>query len=750
MGSGGERDEVPEGGRWGRQLRHLRRRLRPYVEQLRRWRWLLVGALALVIFALGAWGFHDNLGDGETSTSDEVYAAIQLFTLESGSSANEVTWQIDLARFLAAALAIGVGFGALWGIFRDQFDRLRLRLRRSPRPVVVLGLGRCGQVLAAAFADEGWRVTAVELLDADAVAQSRQVGVVTLQADATDEDTLRAVRADEADHVVIVCGDDGRNAEIAGRIGRLAVRRQGRLERLWRRGAATTRLHVHIDDEQLCDVLRNARELADVDEATAADRVVISFFNPSAIAAAGLLQEHPFQHGGASDEPHLLIVGFDQMGRKLLRHAALIRRAQDRPALRATIVDVDAGARRDRLQLDEPDVVNHTSIRWCALDAESPAFAQADFLEHAEHGPVSAAYVCLGDDVRGLTAALALRSQMQDRSLPAAIVVRTNEAEGVATLLRDDGREPRVRAVALVQLACQPRVLLDQKREVLAMAMHQHVVIARPGPGDAASWAALTPEHRRFHRRQAADVERLLATLGFEVDALTTWAQEAAHLGADQEALLVDAELARRQGADDPDLRREEDAARAFVAHLPDLLLAAGYVIEQPQVVPDALDDQTVRLLARAVHEHYQVTYGAAGDVSAVPWDELDQSLRRSNEAQARHIPVKLAAIGCSWRTAADAAAEGLTSVDAFTDVELDRLARLEHERWMRDRQQDGWIPAPRDQQKDVLRRRSPSLVRWEELDEVEVQKDVDAVTTIPAVLARAGLVVVRDPAAGG
>jgi hypothetical protein len=148
------------------------------------------------------------------------------------------------------------------------------------------------------------------------------------------------------------------------------------------------------------------------------------------------------------------------------------------------------------------------------------------------------------------------------------------------------------------------------------------------------------------------------------------------------------------------------------------------------------LQTESDDILPRAVHEHYLETMrrtGAPGG-TPVPWDELPENIRHANRAAADHMAVKLAAIDC--RVIA-----GSGPPCAFTDSEIDDLARMEHRRWSGERLLRGWRPGERDDD----RRLHPDLKPFEDLDEDGREKDRDAVRAIPDVLALAGLSIVRN-----
>lgn len=105
-------------------------------------------------------------------------------------------------------------------------------------------------------------------------------------------------------------------------------------------------------------------------------------------------------------------------------------------------------------------------------------------------------------------------------------------------------------------------------------------------------------------------------------------------------------------------------------------------------------------------------------NISARPWDALEETFRQANRDAVAHIPAKLASAGIDpalWRGVI-----GMPVLDAthnlFTDeAGCEALARLEHHRWNAQRRMDGWrwTDAPR---KDEALRRHPSLVEYDAL----------------------------------
>jgi len=154
----------------------------------------------------------------------------------------------------------------------------------------------------------------------------------------------------------------------------------------------------------------------------------------------------------------------------------------------------------------------------------------------------------------------------------------------------------------------------------------------------------------------------------------------------------------------------------------------------------------TREILAQAIHQGYLSDQLAAGqsannNPALAPWHRLPEDLKESNRKQAEHIRAKLKLIGCEL-----APQPGYPlNLFTFCDEEIERLAEVEHDRWMAERRAAGWIYGP---QKDVQRRINPLLVPWSELPEAAKGYNRDAVRRIPKVLAKADFEIRRSAAA--
>jgi hypothetical protein len=99
------------------------------------------------------------------------------------------------------------------------------------------------------------------------------------------------------------------------------------------------------------------------------------------------------------------------------------------------------------------------------------------------------------------------------------------------------------------------------------------------------------------------------------------------------------------------------------------------------------------------------------------------------------HVGEKLAELGCIMVPSFDPS----LTFEYRDEDEVLLLARVEHDRWMRERLDRGYVYGPVREG-----RFHPDLVPWEALTDEAREKDVQAVRNIPAMLAAVGFQVLR------
>jgi hypothetical protein len=489
--------------------------------------WPVVGALAAASMVLGYVGLAAQLSalqPGLYSALDILYLDLQLFVLQMASIDPPLHPALNVARFLAPAVAGYTALQALGALFAEQTQSLRLRTLRGH--VVIGGLGRKSLILTQGFLERGQTVVIIEQDDEnDLVRQCRDLGAVVLIGDASQEWLLRKAGVRRASHLFALCGDDGANADIAVQASRVTEGRSGE----------PLTCVVHVFDAQLCALLRE-REL----EAAASGRLRLEFFNVFDLGARVLLEEHPVVSAGAGAGaagrvPHVVIVGLGRLGECVLVHAARQWLASSPPAggrMRVSLVDRRARAIADAWAVRYPALRRLCDLVPLDIDVNSAAFQQAAFLTAAPAGSDRASvFVCLDDDSIGLSAGLALADRARDQE--PAIVVRMSQIAGLATLVTDGGVGrgfSRLRAFGLLDRTCQPDQMLRGTHEVLARGIHEEYVrqqsalgLTRDEHPELLPWGELSAALKDSNRRQADDIGNKLIAVGCGAAPLLDW-----------------------------------------------------------------------------------------------------------------------------------------------------------------------------------------------------------------------------------
>jgi hypothetical protein len=484
--------------------------------------------LTTVIFAWS--GFYESMtAAGEhPSFGDLLYRVILIFVLREGTVDPPVPWQLDLARFLAPALAASATLAAVATLLRERL--VTARARRFSGHAVVCGLGATGAQIAVILRDRGYRVVAIERDAANPrISVCKDAGAIVLVGDGSDMDLLRRAGGEKAAYLFAVTADDMTNSEIAlaGRV--LTARR--------RRDALTCFVHIH--DQTLSGAVRRFA-IAECNDG----KFRLESFSIAERASSALLDAHPpFDESGktASGRPRILVVGASDTARELIVEAARRwrkHRGGKSHRLRVTVIDEDAEVRIAALKERYPQLNTVCEITTRSIGLESAEFTRAEFLREGTrigvHGEtVTIVYVCVDDEARGISAAIHLRRRLGREQIPMVVCLETDR-DGFAGLLRPAGDGSamygQIDVFGLLDCLSDAESLLRGNNELVAMAMNADYcdyIAAEKGTretrGAAALWGSLTPADRESNRQAAAHVGRKLEAIGCDLEPLVDW-----------------------------------------------------------------------------------------------------------------------------------------------------------------------------------------------------------------------------------
>jgi hypothetical protein len=137
--------------------------------------------------------------------------------------------------------------------------------------------------------------------------------------------------------------------------------------------------------------------------------------------------------------------------------------------------------------------------------------------------------------------------------------------------------------------------------------------------------------------------------------------------------------------------------------------------------------------LARLVHARY--CERNKGAEYSKPWKELPEEIKDDNRRQVDAYLAHLAAADCSVELNAL-----VETPYQLTSVDVEKMAKSEHERWREEKLSKGWHHGPRDK----VRRTHPDIVPWDELPDDAKRKDREAMADIPEMLEQVGLCIVK------
>jgi len=142
--------------------------------------------------------------------------------------------------------------------------------------------------------------------------------------------------------------------------------------------------------------------------------------------------------------------------------------------------------------------------------------------------------------------------------------------------------------------------------------------------------------------------------------------------------------------------------------------------------------------MAMAFHANYLSISEGSLPNKLKPWPKLDATFKTANRDQASYATRILAASGFKVSETPNPVV-----FSGFNDEEIERMAELEHGRWVVERLRNGWRLGLRDDPA----KRHPNLVAWNELDEATKKYDIESVKKFPEILAQASLQIDRRQA---
>jgi hypothetical protein len=483
------------------------------------WPTLILGALALVLGTIGFW-ISDGRIPGYPGWSEALYSALQLFMLRMPNLPGGTNLFLEVARWLAAVLSEFVILYTLYHVLIG--DLRRFRLQWAKKHVVVCGLGEVGKRLAIEFRKAKYQVAAIERGPAaPGVAEVASHGITVVFGDAMNPNLLRRVRAHYAKYVLAVCSEDDTNTAIA-----LAVKQ---LDKGKKSDSAGTECLLLMADPHWREWVK---QRLDAGSETGRFRIKVGGLDVPDMVARRVFEEHPFDFDGIQEQDsyrvHLVVIGTCCIANAIAVKALQLCHFANRSRLLLSVVGKDAAEFIARLQQQhlyaEPwyDVqAIELAPGNISLPQKVTSLAAADqFLtvaicsgyEDGRTADAESRIAMLADDI-----ATALKDSfaagVQGQPIRSQVLACLRHKAGLGKLVEavaQSGNKISIHAFGLVETFCNRDVLLHEKQDTIAEALHKDYLIHHKGN----AWEILEEELRDSNRLAADHIPIKLRALG--------------------------------------------------------------------------------------------------------------------------------------------------------------------------------------------------------------------------------------------
>lgn len=490
--------------------------------------WLAYVVIAL-IFVLGLIGFH-RFFSGQAPPKDAagnlriwtnaLYVTIGLFTLRTGFFpqfvAVQIPWQLEVARWLAAALA-GV---AIWKAAAQIFHRRLLdrRLRRLSGHTLVCGLGRKGFELVRALKGKGTTVVAIEQDPGNVnIPHCDDLGISVVTGDARDERLLAKAGADRARRLIFVCGNDATTVQAVVRA------REHYLSQEHDRGLDLS-YYAEIFEPPFAELLNRHPALKQSDGS-----FNLSIFNVYENTARRLLADHPLEVGCVAGPEqrtqstiHVVIIGFGAMGQSIATQAARIGHFAEGTGLKITVIDPCSDQRRLEFFARQPQFEQVCTVAFETRGVEHPDVRQALRESIVDRSELVKIFVCEENDQESLMTVLRMTAAVEE--LKDSVYLQQHSEYGFAQMLshgQSTNAQPWLVPFGMPEEAVDLEEVLHERLDRIARAFHESHVQARLAEGAKladdialAPWSQLSETFRSSNRQQADHLDVKLRAIG--------------------------------------------------------------------------------------------------------------------------------------------------------------------------------------------------------------------------------------------
>lgn len=471
------------------------------------WQWPVIVGLALVAFALGIVGFaqYSGFADEPRGALDWIYMSLQLFSLGFDAWEKPVPRTLEAARFLAVFVAAWALLKTLAFLFYEQLHSIRLRFCRNH--VVVCGMSRKTFHIVRGFRAAGATVVVVEKdREAAYLTACRDVGAFALVGDATVPGTLRRAGVARAEEVVVACGADEVNVQIASYACEAC-------EGASLSARDTAFCLVHLADPVFASLLspHGARvRCFNVEENSV--RLMFRDFPPDRAPLADSTRVHLVVCGATPTAGHVVVEAAKQC------HYANGMKAA------VTVVAPQAQTLRRQLFSRYPALGGILSLTFIDDDLTQPEIMHRLKTDVLQPDDLLSLIVAHGEDADNVGRAIRCAERLAD--IAPRVLCLVAEDAGLRALLRQRAaviKQVQIEAFGDLGDACSRDTLLEEALDAMAKVIHEDYANRRrqegrdPSDPSVLPWHRLTAGLRESCRQQAEHIPVKLRAVGCRI-----------------------------------------------------------------------------------------------------------------------------------------------------------------------------------------------------------------------------------------
>lgn len=473
-------------------------------------------ALAALTLVFGIIGWHIELGWSLENTPEVFIRSIQLFvpSTEVFSRAN-ANYVLLTAVLLGGAFSLASFIFILFYVLSEQYVRINLILFRRGH-TIILGDTQLSDELAKTCKKE--KNGAVQVVSSLSKVQLSPYGVRRVEVSNDPQVLQRLLGLNRAKNVIIDYGTDSHNWACAKPLIDYLCRNMNDCDFL---------IAVRVIDHVMTDLILEQNPEW---KALVGSRLV-TFDENGLLAQFAFIRNPLFIRAAArgQDRVHAVIIGFGDLGEKVMDQVVLTSVAGKLKMPMITILDPNSDKLRLRFQARRPYVASNLGLNFIDLEVGvdpiedvSVRTSKMEFLDLEARHPVTAFLLALPSFENNLRAALILeRLQARTGKMRAPIFLFGRYGDRFAGAFGENTLDPAADTgkikITLTETEIMDAILDNSQTDVVAKRLHDsYLRSSAANPAAAKQWKDLSLSYRRANRRAADHVPAKLWSVGID------------------------------------------------------------------------------------------------------------------------------------------------------------------------------------------------------------------------------------------